>query len=113
MFAAQHGDGALIMDHHTVGYYNTMAASYGMQAGVKQFGYALFFMNHKSMAHLHDQGGWELGSAPSLVIVDQGVMTSLSTTKLKGGIYAFFFNQKGLMGGLGFQGSKITEIHPH
>jgi lipid-binding SYLF domain-containing protein len=69
-------------------------------------------MNQKAMAHLHEQGGWELGSAPSLVVVDQGVSKSLSTTNLKKDIYAFFFSQKGLMGGLGFQGSKITEIHP-
>lgn len=28
------------------------------------------------------------------------------------GSYAFFFNQRGLTGGLGLQGSKITRIHP-
>jgi hypothetical protein len=28
------------------------------------------------------------------------------------GTYAFFFNQRGLMGGLGLQGSKITRINP-
>ena len=106
------GDGALISGGRTAGYYQTLAASYGLQAGVQKFGYALFFMNQKSMAHLHDHGGWELGSAPSLVVVDQGVSKSLGTTNLKKDIYAFFFSQKGLMGGLGFQGSKITEIHP-
>ena len=113
LIAAQHGEGALFMHHGTVGYYNSVAASYGLQAGVQKFGYALFFINHNALSHLHDQGGWELGSAPSLVVVDQGVSKSLSTTNLKKGIYAFFFNQKGLMGGLGVQGSKITEIHPH
>jgi lipid-binding SYLF domain-containing protein len=111
--AAQHGDGALISGGRTTGYYQTVAASYGLQAGVQKFGYALFFMNQKAMSHLHDGGGWEVGSAPSLVVVDQGVSKSLSTTNLKKGIYAFFFSQKGLMGGLGFQGSKITEIHPN
>jgi lipid-binding SYLF domain-containing protein len=110
--AAQHGEGALITSHGTAGYYNSVAASYGLQAGVQKFGYALFFMNGRSMSHLHGQGGWELGSAPSLVVVDKGMASSLSTTKLKKDIYAFFFNQKGLMGGLGLQGSKITEIHP-
>ncbi|WP_420196903.1 lipid-binding SYLF domain-containing protein [Chthoniobacter flavus] len=69
-------------------------------------------MNRRAMGHLHRQGGWELGSAPSLVVVDRGTAGSLNTTNLKSGIYAFFFNQKGLMGGLGLQGSKITQIHP-
>jgi lipid-binding SYLF domain-containing protein len=113
LVAAQRGEGALIMRHGTAGYYNSVAASYGLQAGVQKFGYALFFMKVRSMSHLHGQGGWELGSAPSLVVVDQGMAKSLSTTNLKKDIYGFFFNQKGLMGGLGLQGSKITEIHPH
>ncbi|MDR3404815.1 MAG: YSC84-related protein [Chthoniobacter sp.] len=111
MVAAQHGEGALFMHHGTVGYYNSVAASYGLQAGIQKFGYALFFLNHRALVHLHGQGGWELGSAPSLVVVDQGMAKSLSTTSLKKDVYAFFFNQKGLMGGLGLQGSKITEIH--
>jgi lipid-binding SYLF domain-containing protein len=112
LVAAQHGEGALFMHHGTVGYYNSVAASYGFQAGIQKFGYALFFLNNRAMSHLHGQGGWELGSAPSLVVVDQGIAKSLNTTHLKKDIYAFFFNQKGLMAGLGIQGSKITEIHP-
>lgn len=112
LVAVQHGEGALITHHGTIGYYNSVAASYGLQAGIQNFGYALFFMTPSSMSYLHKQGGWELGSAPSLVVVDQGVSGSLSTNNLKKGIYAFFFNQKGLMGGLGVQGSKITEIRP-
>jgi lipid-binding SYLF domain-containing protein len=37
---------------------------------------------------------------------------SLTTTTLQKDIYAFFFRQKGLMAGLGLQGSKITRITP-
>ena len=37
---------------------------------------------------------------------------SLSTTTLKDDVYAFIFGQKGLMGGIGIQGSKITKINP-
>ena len=112
LVAAQHGEGALITARGTAGYYSSVAGSYGLQAGIQKFGYAVFFMTGRSMNHLHGQGGWELGSAPSLVVVDKGMAASLSTTNLKKDIYAFFFNQKGLMGGVGLQGSKITEIHP-
>jgi lipid-binding SYLF domain-containing protein len=38
--------------------------------------------------------------------------SSMTTTSLQKGTFAFFFNQRGLMGGLGLQGSKITRIHP-
>jgi lipid-binding SYLF domain-containing protein len=53
-----------------------------------------------------------LGSGPSLVVLDSGFGKNLSTTTLQKGIYAVIFNQKGLMGGVGIQGSKITKINP-
>ncbi len=37
---------------------------------------------------------------------------NLSTTTINSGTYAFFFDQRGLMAGLGVQGTKITRIHP-
>jgi lipid-binding SYLF domain-containing protein len=109
---AQGGEGALLSRGKTLGYYNTVAASYGLQAGIQKFGYALFFMTDSSLAYLNKSGGWELGTGPSFVVVDAGMAKSLTTTTLQKDIYAFFFNQKGLMAGLGLQGSKITRITP-
>jgi len=45
--------------------------------------------------------------------MDEGFGKNFSTTTLKSGIYAFIFDQRGLMGGLGIQGSKITKINPN
>ena len=70
-------------------------------------------MDEESVQYLDNSDGWELGSGPSLVVLDKGVGKSLSTTTLQKGVYAFIFNQKGLMGGIGLQGSKITKIHPN
>ena len=110
---AQAGNGAMIRDTGVIsGYYQTAAASYGLQAGVQEFGYAVFFMNDQAFREVNRSGGWEIGSSPSLVVVDKGMATSMTTTTLDKNIYAFFFNQRGLMGGLGLQGSKITRIHP-
>jgi lipid-binding SYLF domain-containing protein len=49
---------------------------------------------------------------PSFVVVDEGMAGSLTTTTAKEGIYVFFFDQKGLMAGLGIQGTKINRIEP-
>ena len=38
---AQYGKGALLTNGRTTAYYNIAAASYGLQAGVQSFGYAL------------------------------------------------------------------------
>jgi lipid-binding SYLF domain-containing protein len=108
----QYGEGALRINRKTTGYYNTAAASYGLQAGAQSFGYALFFLDQKNLDYLKKSEGWELGSSPSVVLVDKGMARTISTTTANEGIYAFFFNQKGLMADISIQGSKITEIHP-
>lgn len=109
---AQHGKGTLLVNGKTVAYYNITAASYGLQAGVQKFGYALFLMSDSARAYIDKSGGWELGAGPSVVIVDAGVAKSLSTTTAKDDVYAFTFGQKGLMAGLGLQGTKITRVNP-
>jgi lipid-binding SYLF domain-containing protein len=110
MFGGQIGEGALLKDGKPTAYYSSVAASYGLQAGAQEFGYALFFMNQAALAYLDKSGGFELGAGPSFVVVDEGVGKSLTSTTLTQDVYAFIFNQKGLMGGLGLQGSKITKI---
>jgi lipid-binding SYLF domain-containing protein len=86
-----------------------VAGSYGLQAGVQKFGYALFLMNDKALAYLDNSDGWEIGVGPSIVIVDQGKAKTMTSTTLRDDVYAFIFSQKGLMAGLGIQGSKITK----
>jgi len=112
IIAGQFGDGALRKGDKTVSYYRSLAASYGFQAGVQSFGYVLLFMDDASLKYLDNSDGWEIGSGPSLVVLDKGFGKNLSTTTLQKGVYAFIFNQKGLMGGIGIQGSKITKITP-
>ena len=110
VLGGKYGEGALLEDGKTAGYYNTVQVSYGLQAGVQKYGYALFFMTDKAMAWLDKSDGWELGVGPTIVVVDTGASTSTSTTTAQSEIYAFFFDQKGLMGGLGLQGTKITKM---
>lgn len=112
LVGGQFGDGALRKKGRTVAYYRSLAASYGFQAGAQSFGYVLFFMDDDSLRYLDQSDGWELGSGPSLVMLDKGFGKNLSTTTLQKGVYAYIFDQKGLMGGIGLQGSKITRITP-
>jgi lipid-binding SYLF domain-containing protein len=112
IIGGQYGEGALRVGGKTRGFYNTVAASYGLQIGAQSFGYALFFLDDASLDYLRSSKGWEIGVGPSIVVVDEGVARSLTTTTAKSGIYAFFFDQKGLMAGLGIQGSKISRITP-
>jgi lipid-binding SYLF domain-containing protein len=108
----QYGQGALRKKGRTVAYYNSVAASYGLQAGGHKFGYALFFMTDSALEYLDKTGGLEIGVGPAVTLVDEGLAKSLTTTTARSDVYAFVFDQKGLLAGLGIQGSKISRIHP-
>ena len=108
----QYGEGALFKGGTAVGYYKTTGASFGLQAGGQQYGYAMFFMNTKALEQLDNAKGFEVGVGPSVVMVDEGMAKTTTTTTLKDDIYAIVFGQKGLMAGLGIQGSKIATITP-
>ena len=106
----QYGDGVLFKGGKVAGYYNTAGASYGLQAGAQQFGYAMFLMNEKAVSALGANEGFEVGVGPSVVVMDEGKAKTMTTTTAKDDIYAFIFGQKGLMAGLGMQGNKITRL---
>jgi len=110
IFGGQYGEGALRKGGRTVGYYSIVAVSYGLQAGVQDFEYALFFMTDEALRYLDKSEGFEVGVGPSIVVVDTGVAKTLTTTTVTQDVYAFIFGQEGLMAGLGLQGSKITKI---
>ncbi len=112
MIGGQYGEGTLFKGGKPVAYYSTGGASYGLQAGAQTYGYAMFFMNEKALAALDKMDGFEVGVGPSVVVMDEGMAKSTTTTTMQDDIYAFIFGQQGLMAGLGVQGNKISRINP-
>ena len=108
----QYGEGALLKGGKAVAYYKTTGASFGLQAGAQKYGYAMLFMNAKALEQLDKADGFEVGVGPSVVLMDEGMAKTTTTTTLKDDIYAVVFGQKGLMAGLGIQGNKIKKITP-
>jgi lipid-binding SYLF domain-containing protein len=106
----QGGEGVLFVHGSPAAYYKISAVSYGLQAGGQSFSYALFLMNDKALNYLHKSNGWAIGSGPSVVVIDQGKAMSTTSTTISEDVYAFPFGQKGLMAGLGLEGSKISPI---
>lgn len=107
---AFHGQGVMLQNDQAVGYYDTTGGSYGLQVGLQEYAYALFFMSDEDLNYLTSSKGWEFGAGPSITVVDKGLAGSLTTMTARKGVYCYFFDQKGLMAGLGLQGSKITQI---
>jgi lipid-binding SYLF domain-containing protein len=107
----QGGDGALLKNGKRVAYYNSAAVSVGLQAGAQSFAFAIFFMSDAVMKSFESSTGFEIGVGPSVVIVDAGAARDINTLTAKSDVYAFVFGQKGLMAGVGLQGTKITKIN--
>ncbi len=110
ILGGQSGDGVLLEKGKVTDFYNTGAASVGLQAGVQSYGYALFFMTDADLRHLKTSSGWSLGTGPNIVIADEGAAKDISTLTGQKGVYAFIFDQRGLMAGIGLVGQKITRI---
>jgi lipid-binding SYLF domain-containing protein len=112
IFGAQGGKGVLREHDRVQGYYTIAAGSFGLQAGVQWFSYALFFMNPEALHYLDKSDGWAVGSDPNVVVIDKGAALSVNSTTLSQKVIAVPFGQKGLMAGLALQGSKITTYNP-
>ncbi|UFN48090.1 lipid-binding SYLF domain-containing protein [Roseomonas sp. OT10] len=109
----QYGEGALLRGSTIVGYYNIAGASLGLLAGAQSAGLAMFFMTDAALnTLLNAADGWEIGTGPSVVVLDQGVQANVTATTLAEPVYAITFNQQGLMAALALNGTKITRINP-
>jgi lipid-binding SYLF domain-containing protein len=67
-------------------------------------------MNAAALRQLDASGGFEIGVGPSVVVIDEGIARTITTSTLTSDVYALVFGQKGLMAGIGIQGSKITRV---
>jgi lipid-binding SYLF domain-containing protein len=112
MIGGLSGNGALFQKGQPTRYFNLSAATYGLQAGAQRYSYALFFITPSGLDYLGKSDGWAIGTGPSIVVMEKGKAKSMTSTTLTQDVYAMPFGQKGLMAGVGLEGSKITEIHP-
>ncbi|AOB32247.1 twin-arginine translocation pathway signal protein [Bordetella sp. H567] len=108
---AEGGKGVMFApDGRVLGYYRARAVSYGLQAGGQSFSQAMFLMTDAAITELTSGTGMSVGMGPSVVVVDEGMAKSMTTTTLKSDVYAFIFGQEGLMAGLGLQGQRIVKF---
>ncbi|HET9112786.1 MAG TPA: lipid-binding SYLF domain-containing protein [Burkholderiales bacterium] len=112
VFGGSYGEGVLFQGSRVDGYYNSVSASWGWQAGVQSYSYVVFLMNDRAVNYLKKTKGWEIGVGPTVVVLNKGVAKNLSSTTLKDDAYAVIFDQEGLMASLSIEGTKISRINP-
>jgi lipid-binding SYLF domain-containing protein len=104
------GDGALRVGGKSVGYYNTSGLSFGLQAGAETHSLAFVFMTRDALQHFQNSDGWDAGADASVAVVQAGGGGKLDTKQMTKPVQVFVYGNKGLMGSLSLEGTKITKL---
>lgn len=106
----EYGEGALRVNGKTVDYYNTAAASIGLQLGGQKKTIIMAFMKKDALEKFRSSDGWKVGADVSVAVIALGAGSSIDSAKVNEPIVAFVLDQKGLMYNITLEGSKITRI---
>lgn len=112
LIGGEKGEGALLIDGQTVGYYQTIAASIGLQLGVQVRSQFIVFLDVDALEDFQTSDGWEVGVDGSVALVELSAGSSVDSASYNEPVIGFIIAGKGLMYNLTLEGSKISEIHP-
>jgi lipid-binding SYLF domain-containing protein len=108
----EYGNGVLRVDGKSVAYYNIASASVGFQIGAQKTSYIFAFADQYALDSFMKSNGWEAGVDGSVAIIDWGQGIDISSISFEKPIYAFVFDNKGLMANVSLEGTKFTRIQP-
>ena len=106
--AGEYGEGVLQVKGETVDYYNIGSASIGLTLGVASRSEIIMFMNQESLDKFKNSSGWKIGVDAGIAVVTMGAGGQYDTKTLQKPILGFVFGEKGLIGDLSLEGSKIS-----
>lgn len=108
--AGEYGEGALKVNGKTVDYYNIGAASVGLTLGLAKHSEIIMFMTQESLDKFTKSDGWSIGADAGITVVSMAASGEYDSKTQQKPILAFAFAEKGLIGDLSLEGSKITKI---
>jgi lipid-binding SYLF domain-containing protein len=108
----EYGNGVLRVDGKSVAYYNIASASIGLQIGAQKTSYIFAFADQYALDSFMKSNGWEIGVDGSVAVIKWGQGIDVSSISFEKPIYAFVFDNKGLMANVALEGTKFTRIQP-
>ena len=106
----EHGNGALLENGKTVGYYSISGASIGLTLGMSHHSQVILFQTPEARDKFVNGSDWAMGADASVAVMKKGAGGDYDSQTLKKPILAFVFGEKGLMGDVSLQGSKVSKI---
>lgn len=107
-----YGQGALLVDGRTVDYYSAIQGSAGLQAGVQQYSYVLFFMTEEVLNTFRTGQGWDAALDAGGTLLDEGTVLRATTASATSPVLIAVFGQAGAFVGATVEGIKYTRIIP-
>jgi lipid-binding SYLF domain-containing protein len=108
--AGEYGEGAIQVNGKTVGYYSIGAASVGLTLGLAKHSEIIMFMTKESLNKFTASDGWAIGADAGITVVSMAASGEYDSKTQQKPILAFAFAEKGLIGDLSLEGSKISKI---
>jgi lipid-binding SYLF domain-containing protein len=108
--AGEYGQGVLRVNRSTVDYYSVGSASVGLTLGFAKHSEIIMFMTQESLDKFTTSQGWSVGADAAVALVSQGAGGQYDSNTLDKPILGFVFGEKGLIGDVSFEGSKISRI---
>ena len=108
--AGEFGEGVLRTHGTTADYYSVTSASVGLTLGYARHSEVILFMTQDALEKFRKSEDWSAGADTSFAVVSKGSGGQYDTATLNKPILGFIFGEKGLIGDLSFEGSKITKI---
>jgi lipid-binding SYLF domain-containing protein len=106
----QFGEGALRIDGKNVAYYSVSSASVGLTLGLAKHKEVILFMTQEVLDKFMNSHGWSIGADTGVAVLSKGAGGEYDTQTLQRPILAFVFGEKGLIGDISLEGSKVTKL---
>lgn len=106
----EHGDGALLENGKTVGYYSISGASIGLTLGLSHHSQVILFNTTEARDKFLNSSNWSVGADASVAVMKKGAGGNYDTQSLGKPVNVFVFGEKGLMGDASLGGAKISKI---
>jgi lipid-binding SYLF domain-containing protein len=106
----QFGEGAWRIDGKTVDYYSISSASVGLTLGLAKHKEIILFMTQEALDKFVNSHGWTIGADTGVAVLSKGAGGNYDTQTLQKPILGIVFAEKGLIGDVSLEGSKITKL---
>ena len=106
----QFGEGALRIDGNNVAYYSISSASVGLTLGLAKHKEVILFMTQEGLDKFMSGHGWTIGADTNVAVLSKGAGGDYDTKTLQRPILGFIFGEKGLIGDVSLEGSKVTKL---